>query len=104
MTTVVGRRVREIGIRLALGADKTDVLKLMLQKSMRPVAIGAAVGILACFGVARLLPVLLFGVGALDPLALGGAAAAVLGAGFLASAIPARRAMRVDPMTTLRYE
>jgi putative ABC transport system permease protein len=76
----------------------------MLEKSMRPVVIGAAVGILACFGVARLLTVLLFGVGALDPFALAGAATAVLGAGFLASAIPARRAMRVDPMTTLRYE
>jgi predicted permease len=104
MTTVVGRRVREIGIRLALGADRADVLKLMLRKSMRPVAIGAAVGILACFGVARLLPALLFGVGALDPWALVGAGGAVLGAGFLASAIPARRAMSVDPMTTLRYE
>ncbi|MGD8339280.1 MAG: ABC transporter permease, partial [Gammaproteobacteria bacterium] len=104
MTMVVGRRVREIGIRLALGARKTDVLQLMLEKSMRPVVIGAAVGILACFGVARLLTVLLFGVGALDPFALAGAATAVLGAGFLASAIPARRAMRVDPMTTLRYE
>jgi ABC-type antimicrobial peptide transport system permease subunit len=104
MTTVVGRRLREIGIRLALGADKADVLKLMLRKSMRPVAIGAAIGILGCFGVARLLPVLLFGVGALDPLALAGAAVAVLGAGFFASAIPARRAMRVDPIRTLRYE
>lgn len=104
MSTVVGRRVREIGIRLALGAGRTDVLGLMLRKSMRPVAIGAAIGVFACFGVAKLLPALLFGVGALDPLALAGAAAAVLGAGFLASAIPARRAMRVDPMTTLRYE
>jgi predicted permease len=104
MTTVVGRRVREIGIRLALGARKGDVLKLMLKKSMRPVVIGAVVGVLACFGVAELLSALLFGVGALDPIALGGAAAAVLGAGLLASAIPVRRAMSVDPMTTLRYE
>lgn len=104
MTTVVGRRVREIGIRLALGAGRGDVLRLLLRKSMRPVIIGASFGVLACFGVARLLSVLLFGVGALDPYALAGAAAVVLGAGFLASAIPARRAMSVDPMTTLRYE
>jgi putative ABC transport system permease protein len=104
MSTVVGRRVREVGIRLALGAGKGDVLRLMLRKSMRPVAIGALVGVLACFGAARLLSSLLFGVGALDPYALTGAAAAVLGAAFLASAIPARRAMKVDPMTTLRHE
>ena len=104
MTTVVGRRVREIGIRLALGAGRGDVLGLMLRKSMRPVVIGAAVGVLACFGVAKLLSALLFGVGAFDLYALVGAAAVVLGAGFVASAIPARRALNVDPMTTLRYE
>jgi len=104
MATVVGRRVREIGIRLALGAGKADVLRLMLARSMRPIAIGAALGTLACFAVARLLPALLFGVGALDLYALAGAAVAVLGAGFLASAIPARRAMAVSAMTTLRYE
>lgn len=104
MSTVVGRRVREIGIRLALGAGRSDVLRLMLRKSMRPVVFGAALGVLTCFGVARLLSSLLFGVGAFDPFALAGATAAVLGAGFLASALPARRAMAVDPMTTLRYE
>lgn len=104
MSMVVGRRLREIGIRLALGADKADVLGLMLRKSMRPVAIGAFLGVLACFGAARLLSSLLFGVGALDPYALAGAAGAVLGGAFLASAIPARRAMKVDPMTTLRHE
>ncbi len=104
MSTVLVRRMREIGIRLALGADKSDVLRLVLRKSLRPVAVGAIVGALACFGVARLLSRLLFGVGALDPYALAGAAAAVSGAAFLASAIPARRALSVDPMTTLRYE
>jgi predicted permease len=104
MSTVLARRMREIGIRLALGAGKADVLRLVLRKSMRPVALGAVVGALACFGVARLLAGLLFGVGALDPYALAGAAAAVFGAAFLASAIPARRAANVDPMTTLRYE
>ena len=71
---------------------------------MRPVAVGAVCGILACFGAAGLLSSLLFGVGALDPYALVGAALAVLTAGFLASAIPARRVMSVDPITTLRYE
>jgi len=104
MATVVGCRLREIGIRLALGAGKADVLRLMLARSMRPVAIGAAIGALACFAVARLLSVLLFGVGALDVYALSGAGIAVLGAGFLASFIPAKRAMTVSAMTTLRYE
>lgn len=104
LSTVVGRRVREIGIRLALGADRADVLKLTLRKSMTPVIVGALVGAAACFGVAKLLSALLFGIGALDPYALAGAAAVVIGAAFLASAAPARRAMNVDPMTTLRYE
>ena len=104
MTTVVGRRLREIGIRLALGAGRGNVLGLLLRKSMRPVVIGATLGALACFGVAQLLSALLFGIGALDPYALAGAAAVVLGAGFLASVIPVRRAMSVDPMATLRYQ
>jgi ABC-type antimicrobial peptide transport system permease subunit len=104
MSTVVAGRVREIGVRVAVGAGGRDVLALVLKKSMLPVAIGAAVGALACFGATRLLSSLLFGVGALDPYALVGAAAAVLGAAFLASAIPARRAMSVDPMAALRYE
>lgn len=104
MSTVVASRVREIGVRVAVGAGSRDVLALVFRKSMLPVAIGATVGGLACFGAARLLSGLLFGIGALDPYALAGAAAAVLGAAFLASAIPARRAMSVDPMAALRYE
>ena len=104
MSTVVGRRKREIGIRVALGAGRADVLGLMVRNSMQPVAVGAVVGALGCFGAARLLSALLFGVNALDPYALAGAALAVLGAAFLASAIPARQALKVDPMTALRYE
>ncbi len=104
MSTVVGRRKREIGIRVALGAGRADVLGLMVRNSMQPVAVGAVVGALGCFGAARLLSALLFGVNALDPYALAGAALAVLGAAFLASAIPARQALNVDPMTALRYE
>jgi macrolide transport system ATP-binding/permease protein len=104
MSTVVGRRLREIGIRRAFGASKSDVLELMLKKLMRPVVIGAAIGTLACFGVARLLSALLFGVGTLDPLALGGAILTMASAALLAAAIPARRASSIDPMATLRHE
>lgn len=104
MSAVVGRRVREIGIRVALGAAKRDVLRLVLEKSMTPVVIGAAVGAAACFGVSRLLSSLLFGVSALDPLALAGAAAVVVGVALVASVVPARRALGVDPMATLRHE
>jgi predicted permease len=100
----VNRRMREMGIRLALGARPRDVLALMLRQTMRPVAWGMLLGLVACVGVSRLIASLLFGVSSLDPLAFGGAAAFVLGAALLAGFLPARRATRVDPTTTLRYE
>jgi predicted permease len=104
ISSVVGRRIREIGIRLALGADKRDVLQLILRKSLRPVAIGVVVGIVACIFVARAMSAMLFGVSTFDPYALVGASVLVMGAAIAASIVPARRAMSVDPMTTLRYE
>jgi predicted permease len=100
----VNRRVREIGIRLAVGASPRDVLALVLRQTLRPVAWGMLLGLLACVAVSRLLASLLFGVSALDPIAFGAAAAFVLGAALLAAFVPARRATRVDPTTTLRYE
>ena len=100
----VNRRVREMGIRLALGARPRDVLTLMLKQTMRPVVWGVLLGLVACVGASRLLASLLFGVSGLDPFAFGGAAAFVLGAALLAGFLPARRATRVDPTTTLRYE
>lgn len=104
MSTVVARRIREIGIRLALGATQRDILRLLLGKSMLPVVAGALIGVGACFGVARLLGALLYGVSALDPYALGAALLVVVGIGVLVTIAPARRAMLVEPMTTLRYE
>jgi predicted permease len=104
MSTVVVRRTREIGLRLALGAAKRDILRLVLGKSMVPVVVGALVGCSACILVARLLGALLYGVSALDPYALGGAFLIVLAIGVVVTIIPARRAMVVEPMTTLRYE
>jgi len=104
IATVVGRRIREIGVRIALGAGRRDVLQLVLDKSLRPALIGAAIGALACLLVGRVLSSLLFGVSPSDPIALAGACLAVLGAAVLASIVPARRALNVDPMTALRYE
>lgn len=100
----VSRRLREIGLRVALGAGTRDVLALVLKQNMRPVLIGAAIGVVACVLVARLLTSLLFGVSTLDPLALGGTTLFVLGVALAASLVPACRALRVDPMITLRYE
>ncbi|HEX5048252.1 MAG TPA: ABC transporter permease [Gammaproteobacteria bacterium] len=100
----VNLRIREVGIRIALGASAGQVLALVLRQNGRPVLVGAAAGVLGCVLVAQLLSGLLFGVSTLDPIALGGATAFVLGVALVAALLPARRAMRVDPMTTLRYE
>jgi putative ABC transport system permease protein len=100
----VNLRIREVGIRIALGANTRQVLALVLRQNGRPVIVGAVVGVLGCVLVAQLLSGLLFGVSTLDPIALGGATAFVLGVALAAALLPARRAMRVDPMTSLRYE
>ena len=113
MSYLVSQRVREIGIRMALGAKASDVLRLIVRQGLTPVFAGAAVGVVAAAGVSLALrsilispvsPDLLFGVDAFDPvtfIAVGGFLALVAA---IASWIPARRAMRVDPMTALRCE
>jgi predicted permease len=100
----VGRRAREIGIRMALGAHARDVVALMLKRTMRPVVVGAAVGLAAAIGVSRVLSSVLFGVSPADPVALLGAVVIVAGVAFAAGTLPARRAARVDPSRTLHYE
>jgi predicted permease len=110
---VVSRRVREIGIRMALGADNRDVMALVLRQAMRPVVIGAVIGIASCAAVAWALTTILpwdvslrflYGISPVDPVAFFGVPAFLLGVAILASYIPARRAMKVDPMVALRYE
>jgi predicted permease len=100
----VSRRVREIGIRMALGADGTGVMKLVLKQAMRPVLIGALIGVAACAAVSSVLASILFGLSAHDPLAFVSVPVFLLLAALLASYIPARRATKVDPMMALRFE
>ena len=100
----VNRRTREIGIRIALGADRTSVLKLMLRQSMRPVAIGAIVGIAGCAAVSQILSSMLFGVSPHDPVAFIFVPLLLVSIALGASYLPARKAMRIDPSEALRCE
>src|ERR1700722_4652046 len=100
----VSRRTREIGIRMTLGADGRDVMRLMLRQSMRPVLIGGAIGIAACAGVSWVLSSMLFGISAHDPIAFVFVPAFLLSIALLASYVPARRATKVNPVAALRYE
>jgi predicted permease len=100
----VVNRTREIGIRMALGAQRRDVLRMVLRGGMRLALIGLVVGLAAAIGLARLIASQLFEVGAGDPVSIAMASAMLLGMAIIASAVPARRATRVDPMVALRYE
>jgi len=100
----VARRTREIGIRMALGAERMSVMKLVVGQGFRLAVIGVALGIAAATLAGGFLESQLYQVSAFDPLTIIATAAALLAAGLLASYLPARRAVRVDPVVTLRYE
>jgi putative ABC transport system permease protein len=101
---LVASQTQEIGVRMALGASPQNILTMVLWNIGRWTISGAAAGVLGAWFCARLMSSLLFQVGAHDPLPLAAAVLLLLGVAFLAAYLPARRAMRVDPLVALRYE
>jgi predicted permease len=100
----VARRTQEIGIRIALGAQRRNIFQMVLGHGLRLAAVGIAIGLAAAFGVTRVMTSFLYGVQATDPLTFTAVALLLVFVALLACYIPARRAMRVDPMVALRYE
>jgi ABC-type antimicrobial peptide transport system permease subunit len=104
MTYAVSQRTREIGIRVALGAQVRDVLRLILSQGMRMTLIGIALGLTGAFSLTRVLASLLLGVGTTDLITFAGVPCLLIAIALLACYIPARRAARVDPLIALRQD
>ncbi len=104
LSFAVSQRTQEIGVRLALGAQPNDVLQMIVINGLKLFVIGGVVGILSALTFSHLLEHLLYGVSATDPASFAGVTLLLAVVTFLACYVPARRAMRVDPMVALRYE
>ena len=100
----VAQRTHEIGIRLALGAQLSDVLSLVLKHGLKLTAIGAAIGLLGAYLATRAITSVLYGVSATDPLTFGVVSVLLIGVALLACYVPSRRATKVDPLIALRSE
>jgi ABC-type antimicrobial peptide transport system permease subunit len=100
----VSCRTREFGIRMALGAQGRDVLRMIFREELRLVGAGIAIGVVVALGLTRILGNLLYGVGATDPATFSAVTILLAGVGLVAGLIPARRATRVDPLIALRHE
>jgi len=104
LSYTVRRRVREIGIRVALGASHSDVLRLVVTDGMKPILLGVALGLAAALALSRVVASLIFGVRATDPLTFAAVALLLVAVGLLATVLPACRATRVEPVSILREE
>ena len=100
----VSQRTQEIGIRMAMGAKARDILKLVLRQGILPLGIGLTIGLAASFAVNRVLKAELVQVSPSDPITLAAVSATLIVTGMLGCLIPARRAMRVDPVVALRHD
>jgi putative ABC transport system permease protein len=104
MSYSVAQRTREIGIRMALGAQRSDVMKMTIGQGLRLVLTGVAIGLAAAFVLTRVMSTLLFGVSPTDPVTFISISIVLVSVAVLAGYVPALRATRVDPMFALRYQ
>jgi ABC-type antimicrobial peptide transport system permease subunit len=104
LSYIAGRRIQEIGVRIALGAQRGDVLRMVLGAGAKMTALGLIIGLLASLALTRLMATLLFGISATDPFTFLAVAVLLSAVALFACYIPARRATRVDPVVALRFE